>query len=80
MDLVEQVLTDAKLDHSAIDDIVLVGGTTRIPKIRKMLSDLFFGKALNHSVNPEEAVVNGAAIQAAILNGSLAHDHKFLRV
>ncbi len=80
MDLVEQVLTDAKLDHSAIDDIVLVGGTTRIPKIRKMLSDLFFGKTLNHSVNPDEAVAIGAAIQAAVLNGSLAHDNKFLRV
>ncbi len=80
MDLVEQVLTDAKLDYSAIDDIVLVGGTTRIPKIQNMLSDLFFGKTLNHSVNPDEAVAIGAAIQAAILNGSLAHDHKFLRV
>jgi L1 cell adhesion molecule like protein len=80
MDLVGQVLIDAKLDPSAIDDIVLVGGTTRIPKMRKMLSDFFFGKTLNHSVNPDEAVAVGAAIQAAILNGSLAHDNKFLRV
>ncbi len=79
MDLVEQVLADAKLDYSAIDDIVLVGGTTRIPKIQKMLSDLFFGKTLNHSVNPDEAVTIRAAIQAAIINGSLAQDHGFLK-
>jgi len=72
MDLVEQVLVDAKLDHSDIDDVVLVGGTTRIPKLQEMLSDLFYGKPLNHSVNPDEAVAVGAAIQAAILNGAKA--------
>jgi L1 cell adhesion molecule like protein len=80
MDLVEQVLEDAKLKHEEIDDIVLVGGTTRILKIQTMLSELFFGKRLNHSVNPDEAVAIGAAIQAAILNGALAHDKKFLKV
>jgi L1 cell adhesion molecule like protein len=80
MNLVEQVLADANLNHSNIDDIVLVGGTTRIPKIQNMLSDLFFGKTLNYSVNPDEAVAIGAAIQAAILNGNLAQDKKFLRI
>ncbi len=58
MDLVEQVLVDSKLDHSNIDDVVLVGGTTRIPKLQDMLSDLFYGKAINHSVNPDEAVLS----------------------
>jgi molecular chaperone DnaK (HSP70) len=78
--LVEQVLDDAKLKHEEIDDIVLVGGTTRIPQIQHMLLELFPEKKLNHSVNSDEAVAIGAAIQAAILNGSLAHDNKFLRV
>jgi len=80
MNLVEQVIQGSKLDYEEIDEIVLVGGTTRIPKIQKMLSDLFSGKRLNHSLNPDEAVAIGAAIQAAILNGSLAHDKKLLRV
>jgi molecular chaperone DnaK (HSP70) len=80
MILVEQVLEDAKLKHEEIDDIVLVGGTTRILQIRHMLLGLFPEKKLNHSVNPDEAVAIGAAIQAAILNGSLAHDKKFLKV
>ncbi len=80
MDLVEQVLVDAKLDHSNIDDVVLVGGTTRIPKLQDMLSDLFYGKALNHSVNPDEAVAVGAAIQAAILNGALAQGWGHLKL
>ncbi len=68
MDLVKQVLVNAELDHSDIDDVVLVGGTTRIPKLQDMLSDLFYGKALNHSVNPDEAVAVGAAIQFRIRN------------
>lgn len=79
-DLVSQVLADANLDHSDIDDVVLVGGTTRIPKIQDMLSDLFYGKPLNHSVNPDEAVAVGAAIQAAVLNGTLAQASGFLSV
>lgn len=66
---VEKVLQDAKLDKSQIHEIVLVGGTTRIPKIQKMLSDFFNGKELNKSINPDEAVAVGAAIQAAILTG-----------
>lgn len=66
---VEKVLLDSQLDKSKIDEIVLVGGTTRIPKIKQMLSDYFNGKILNESVNPDEAVAYGSAIQAAILSG-----------
>lgn len=53
---VEKALTDAKLDKSKIDEVVLVGGSTRIPKIQKMLQDFFNGKTLNLSINPDEAV------------------------
>jgi len=67
---VQKALVDAKLDKSQIHEIVLVGGSTRIPKIRKMLQELFNGKSLCNSVNPDEAVAYGAAIQAAILTGS----------
>uniref|UniRef100_A0A914DTY1 Heat shock protein 70 n=1 Tax=Acrobeloides nanus TaxID=290746 RepID=A0A914DTY1_9BILA len=66
---VEQALRDAKLDKRAIDEIVLVGGSTRIPKIQKMLKEFFHGKELNLSINPDEAVAYGAAVQAAILSG-----------
>lgn len=62
-------MTDAKLDKSAINEVVLVGGSIRIPKIQKMLQDFFCGKALNLSINPDEAVAYGAAVQAAILTG-----------
>merc|ERR1712173_200441 len=66
---VEKAIRDAKLDKSSINDIVLVGGSTRIPKIQKLLSDFFNGKELNKSINPDEAVAYGAAVQAAILSG-----------
>lgn len=66
---VEKALTDAKLDKSKIDDIVLVGGSTRIPKVQSLLQNFFNGKQLNMSINPDEAVAYGAAVQAAILNG-----------
>nr|CAI5819776.1 unnamed protein product [Callosobruchus analis] len=66
---VEKALGDAKLDKAAIHDVVLVGGSTRIPKIQKMLQDFFCGKPLNLSINPDEAVAYGAAVQAAILSG-----------
>jgi len=69
MDPVEKVLADAKVDKSQVHEIVLVGGSSRIPKIQQMLSDFFNGKALNRSVNPDEVVAAGAAIQAAILSG-----------
>merc|ERR1712088_396694 len=66
---VEKAMRDAKLDKSNINDVVLVGGSTRIPKIQKLLMDFFNGKELNRSINPDEAVAYGAAVQAAILTG-----------
>ncbi|KAK9902653.1 hypothetical protein WJX75_001465 [Coccomyxa subellipsoidea] len=69
MEPVEKVLRDAKMDKGSIHDIVLVGGSTRIPKIQKMLQDFFNGKELCKSINPDEAVAYGAAVQAAILGG-----------
>ena len=66
---VEKAMRDAKLDKAQIHDLVLVGGSTRIPKIQKLLQDFFNGKELNKSINPDEAVAYGAAVQAAILNG-----------
>ena len=66
---VEKVMKDAKMSKSKIDEIVLVGGSTRIPKIQTQLSEYFNGKALNKSINPDEAVAYGAAVQAAILSG-----------
>merc|ERR1712047_225062 len=69
LDPVEKALRDAKLDKSSINDIVLVGGSTRIPKVQKLLQDFFNGKDLNKSINPDEAVAYGAAVQAAILTG-----------
>ena len=66
---VEKALADAKLDKRSIDDVVLVGGSTRIPKIQSMLQNFFCGKQLNLSINPDEAVAYGAAVQAAILSG-----------
>ena len=69
LDPVEKALRDAKLDKSQIHEIVLVGGSTRIPKVQKLLQDFFNGKELNKSINPDEAVAYGAAVQAAILKG-----------
>jgi heat shock protein 1/8 len=69
LDSVQQVLIDAKVDKNTINEVVLVGGSTRIPKIQKILSEFFNGKDLNKSVNPDEAVAYGAAIQAALLSG-----------
>ncbi|XP_005103834.1 heat shock protein 70 B2 [Aplysia californica] len=66
---VETALRDAKLDKGKIDEVVLVGGSTRIPKIQKLLTDFFNGKELNKSINPDEAVAYGAAVQAAVLTG-----------
>uniref|UniRef100_A0A672FUR0 Heat shock cognate 71 kDa protein n=1 Tax=Salarias fasciatus TaxID=181472 RepID=A0A672FUR0_SALFA len=66
---VEKSLRDAKMDKAQIHDLVLVGGSTRIPKIQKLLQDFFNGKELNKSINPDEAVAYGAAVQAAILSG-----------
>ncbi|KAH6638065.1 heat shock protein 70 family [Boeremia exigua] len=69
LDPVAQVLKDASIDKSKVDEIVLVGGSTRIPKIQKLLSDFFGGKKLEKSINPDEAVAYGAAVQAGILSG-----------
>lgn len=66
---VEKALNDAKMDKSSIHDVVLVGGSTRIPKIQSLLQNFFNGKSLNLSINPDEAVAYGAAVQAAILSG-----------
>jgi len=67
---VEKVLTDAKVDKGHIHEVVLVGGSTRIPKVQELLQNFFNGKELNKSINPDEAVAYGAAIQAAVLSGS----------
>ncbi|KAG8969520.1 70-kilodalton heat shock protein [Tulasnella sp. 419] len=66
---VEKVLRDSKIDKSNVHEIVLVGGSTRIPRIIKLVSDFFNGKEPNKSINPDEAVAYGAAVQAAILTG-----------
>merc|ERR1712154_34325 len=71
---VEKAMRDAKMDKSSINDIVLVGGSTRIPKIQKLLQDFFNGKELNKSINPDEAVAYGAAVQAAILHGDKSEE------
>ncbi len=69
MNPVEQVLKDAKKSKSQVDEIVLVGGSTRIPKIQSLLTEFFNGKELNRSINPDEAVAYGATVQAAVLTG-----------
>jgi L1 cell adhesion molecule like protein len=69
MNCVEKVLMDSKLGKSDIHDIVLVGGTSRIPKLQQLLSNFFNGKELCKSVNPDEAVAFGASVQAHILSG-----------
>ena len=69
MEPVEKSLRDAKMDKASVHEIVLVGGSTRIPKVQKLLQDFFNGKELNKSINPDEAVAYGAAVQAAILHG-----------
>jgi len=74
MDPVEKALRDARLDKNAIHEIVLVGGSTRIPKVQKLLQDYFNGKDLNKSINPDEAVAYGAAVQAAILSGDQSEE------
>ncbi|KAF5663120.1 hsp70 [Fusarium heterosporum] len=66
---VDRVLTDAKIDKSLVHEIVLVGGSTRIPRVQKLIADYFNGKEPNKSINPDEAVAYGAAVQAAILSG-----------
>ncbi|ONK68955.1 uncharacterized protein A4U43_C05F17780 [Asparagus officinalis] len=69
MEPVEKCLRDAKIDKSSVHEIVLVGGSTRIPKVQQLLQDFFNGKELCKAINPDEAVAYGAAVQAAILTG-----------
>ncbi|KAG0765586.1 hypothetical protein G6F24_004312 [Rhizopus arrhizus] len=71
---VERVLKDAKIDKKKVDEIVLVGGSTRIPKIQSLLQDVFDGKELNKSINPDEAVAYGAAVQAAVLTNQAGNE------
>ena len=66
---VEQALRDANLEISQIDEVALVGGSTRIPKVKQILQDFFHGKTFNKSINPDEAVTYGVSVQAAILFG-----------
>jgi L1 cell adhesion molecule like protein len=66
---IDLVIKDADINKNDIEEIILVGGTTRIPKIQELLSNYFNGKELNKSINPDEAVAYGASIQAAILSG-----------
>merc|ERR1719421_1216500 len=70
MDPVEKVLRDAKIAKNRVHDVVLVGGSTRIPKVQTMLGDFFNGKEPSREINPDEAVAYGAAVQAAILGGT----------
>ena len=67
---VQKVLRDAKVSKSQVDEVVLVGGSTRIPKGQQLLSEFFNGKELCRSINPDEAVAYGATVQAAILSGN----------
>lgn len=67
---VEKALKDSELEPEDIDDVILVGGMTRMPKIRKVVKDIF-GKEPNHQVNPDEAVALGAAVQGAVLSGEI---------
>ncbi|EIM22932.1 putative heat shock protein sks2 [Wallemia mellicola CBS 633.66] len=69
IDPVARVLKDAKVSTQKVDEIVLVGGSTRIPKVQSLVSEYFGGKQLNKSINPDEAVAYGAAVQAAVLTG-----------
>jgi len=64
---VERVLKDSGMGKGTVHDVVLVGGSTRIPKIQQLIQDFFNGKEANRSINPDEAVAYGAAVQAAVL-------------
>jgi len=74
LDPVEKAMKDAKMAKGQVSDIVLVGGSTRIPKIQKLLQDFFDGQELNRAINPDEAVAYGAAVQAAILSGDTSSE------
>merc|ERR1719167_2098400 len=77
---VSQVLRDAKMSKTDVHEVVLVGGSTRIPKIQELLSKFFNGKELNKSINPDEAVAWGASLQAAVLGGEKVEGNEFVLV
>ena len=68
--MIESVLADAGKNRGEVDEVVLVGGSTRVPKIRELLTNMFGREKMNMTINPDEAIACGAAIQAAILNGN----------
>merc|ERR1711959_807757 len=68
---VEKVLRDSKIDKGSVHEVVMVGGSTRIPKVNELVSGFFNGKEPNRSINPDEAVAYGATVQAAILAGTI---------
>ncbi|KAL3509578.1 hypothetical protein ACH5RR_028979 [Cinchona calisaya] len=74
IEAVENCLRDAKMDKSNVHDVVLVGGSTRIPKVQQLLQEFFNGKELCKSINQDEAVAYGAAVQAAILGGGIGNE------
>ncbi|KAI4352355.1 hypothetical protein L6164_006618 [Bauhinia variegata] len=78
MEPVKKCLSDAKVDKNSVHDVVIVGGSTRIPKIQQLLQDFFDGKELCKSINPDEAVASGAAIMAAKLTGQGSKEVKNL--
>ncbi|KAH9508634.1 70-kilodalton heat shock protein [Bulinus truncatus] len=80
MGLVKTCIQDANLTREQIHDIILVGGSTRIPKIQSLLKEFFGGKELNKSINPDEAVAAGAAIQAAVISGVTSRLIKDIRL
>merc|ERR1712159_461235 len=77
---VEKVMEDGDMSKGDIDEIVLVGGSTRIPKIQRLIKDFFNGKEPNRGINPDEAVTYGAAVQAGILSGEGGQDLLLLDV
>lgn len=70
VELIDKALKNARMDKSKIDDVVLIGGSSRIPKIQQLLQELFEGIEIHKSINPDEAVAHGAALQATILQVS----------
>merc|ERR1719298_31673 len=80
LDPVKRVMEDSGLKKSQIDEIVLVGGSTRIPKIQQLIKDFFNGKEPNRGINPDETVAYGAAVQAGIMSGEVEQDVVLLDV
>merc|ERR1712178_604076 len=75
---VEKVLRDSKIDKGSVHEVVMVGGSTRIPKVQELISQFFNGKEPNRSINPDEAVAYGAAVQACVLTGGSTGDTDLL--